>query len=271
MQQRKTWHRNWTAVAGKRLAFGMLAIGALTAAPLCAAASLDGGASSASERFSQRLVVSGGRGDGVCSQGSRWSTEDYVCHPAEIAPTAEQRTMVVTASGHAIGSLVVTYDGFGSGKPVLAVKKGQCPADFRLEDGSAQLIGAKAEFIITPAQGGSPRTIDTVIASQQSAQFLREGRGRVVFALPSLERALSTPEPVDLGMVNPGDHIKLRLFAVGTTTTCDNGTVEHKAVQARLWGQSSTEAIGYLGTPQRSDTWDDTKIAPFKVVATISY
>lgn len=226
----------------------------------------------AAAQFSQRLVASGGSGgDPVCSQGSEWSPEDFVCRPAEVAPTAAQRSLVITASGHAVGSVVVTNDGFGSGRPVLGVKTGQCPAGTDLQSGSQELVGAKAEFVITPAKGGAPRTVSATLVEPQPAQFLRQGRGRLVFALPALEQPLATPEPVDLGMVSPGDRVKLRLLAFGTMTSCDDGSLKRQPISAGLWGPSSTQAVGYLTTPKTTDTWVDTKVAPFKAVATISY
>ena len=220
--------------------------------------------------FSQRLVFSGNGGTPSCTQGDSVSSEDFVCHPAEIPPSAAQRTLVVTASGHAIGSVVVTDDGFGSGKPGIGVKNGTCPADKQV-DGSQQQIGVRAEFVVTPAHGAQPRTIPVVLMQPQPGEFLRNGRGRQVFALPQLEQPLASEKPVDLGMVNPGDHIKLRLLAFGTMTSCENGAFKQQPVQAGLWGPSSTQASGYLTSPATTSTWNDTKVPPFKAVATISY
>jgi hypothetical protein len=255
----------------RRTGAGLIAAAAaLLVSGVCAAQTAAAAAPTV-ERFSQRLVVTGSRGDPVCEQGSEWSVEDRVCHSAEIAPSAEQRSMVVTASGHAIGSVVVTYDGFGSGKPVLALKTGQCPAGVDLRDGSQEQVGAKAEFVIIPAHGGRERTVPVTLEAPQRARFLREGKGRLVFDLPGLEQPMAAAEPVDLGEVNPGDHIKLRLYAQGSMTECRDGMVRHEPVEARLWGPTSTQAEGYLVAPRRADSWDDTKIAPFKAVATISY
>lgn len=253
----------WIAVHGKRVAASLIVAAAIGAASATKADPV--------AEFSQRMVVSGGGGDPVCKQGSDWSPEDFVCKPSEAAPTAAQRTITVTAAGRAVGTIVVTNDGFGTGRPVLGVKNGRCPADVQLEDGSQEQIGVKAEFVITPVHGGSPRTVTTILAEPQPAQFLRKGRGREVFALPVLEQPLATEEPVNLGLVSPGDHIKLRLFAVGTMTSCEDGALKHQPVLAGLWGPSSTQAVGYLTTPQSTYVWDDTKVAPFKAVATFSY
>ncbi len=253
----------WMAIYGKRVAAGLVAAAAMAAAGVSHA--------DPATEFSQRMVVSGGGGDPVCKQGSDWSPEDFVCKPSEAAPTAAQRTITVTAAGHAVGSLVVTNDGFGSGRPVLGVKNGRCPTDVRLEDGAQEQVGVKAEFVITPLHGGSARTVTAILAEPRPAQFLRKGRGREVFALPVLEQPLATQEPVELGTVNPGDRIKLRLFAIGTMTSCEDGALKHQPVLAGLWGPSSTQAVGYLTTPQSTYVWDDTKVAPFKAVATFSY
>lgn len=253
----------WMAIYGKWAATGLVAIAAMNVASSCNA---DPGG-----EFSQRLVVSGGGGDPTCTQGSDWSPEDFVCKPSEAAPTAAQRTIVVTATGHAVGTLVVTNDGFGTGKPVLGVKNGRCPANVQLEDGALEQVGAKVEFVITPVHGGSPRTLSVILAEPQAAQFLRKGRGREVFALPVLEQPMATTEPVDLGMVAPGDSIKLRLLAIGTMTSCEDGALKRQSVLTNLWGPTSTQAVGYLNAPQSTYAWDDKKVAPFKVVATISY
>lgn len=252
----------WMAVYGKRAAAGLFAIAAMSAA----------GLSNADPReFSQRLVVSGGDGDPTCTQGSDWSPEDFECKPSEAAPTAAQRTIVVTASGHAMGTLVVTNDGFGTGKPVLGVKNGRCPVDVRLEDGAQEQVGAKVEFVITPVHGGSPRTVTAMLAEPKAAQLLRKGRGREVFALPALEQPMATEEPVDLGMVSPGDSIKLRLLAIGAMASCEDGAIKYQPVLASLWDPTSTQAVGYLNASQSTYAWDDKKVAPFKVVATLSY
>jgi hypothetical protein len=201
-----------------------------------------------------------------------------VCRPSEAAPTAEEQTVLVTAAGHAIASLVVTDDGFGTGQPVVAVKDGQCPAGIRLEDGSQEQIGAKAEFVITSAKGGEARTISTTIAPPQAARFLGKdkyprifGDIRMVFALPALDQPLATEEPVDLGPVGPGDRIELRLFAIGTMTWCEKGALRHENIANNLWISTSTRRLGYLATPAMTSGWDDKKVPPFKAVATISY
>ncbi len=221
--------------------------------------------------FSQRLLVTGQSGDGVCANGSRWSTEDWVCHPAEVAPNAAQRSLVVTTSGHAFGSLVVTNDGFGSGRPTLAVPVGECPVGAGLLSGAAQQIGAKAEFVITPAQGGAQRIVSTVIAQPQAAKFLRQDHGRAVYDLPALDQPLASAEPVDLGQVKAGDKVELRLLATGDTASCVGGMLQHQALEAGLWGQSSTETTGYLSGPMKAASYDDTKVAPFKAIAIVSY
>ncbi|MDB5988557.1 MAG: hypothetical protein JWR16_3610 [Nevskia sp.] len=241
---------------------------ALMSALACAPASASTAA--ATQPFSQSLVLMGAPGDGVCESGSRWSTEDLDCHASERAPTPAEDSIVVTAPGRAISSLAITRDGFGSGTPVLALKAGVCPANVQV-DGGQQQIGAEAQYLITSADGSASRTVTAVLAAPQSAQFLRNSNGRVVFALPALDQALSSPMPVDLGPVKPGDRIELKVLAVGTTTSCDHGVVRQQALQANLWGQSSTETAGYLGTAMRTASWDDTKIVPFKVVANFSY
>ncbi|HZR35043.1 MAG TPA: hypothetical protein VFA75_06675 [Nevskia sp.] len=225
----------------------------------------------ADTRFSQRMVVSGGGGDPVCQQGSEWSPEDFVCRPSEAAPTAAQRSITITASGHAEGSVVVTEDGFGTGRPVLAVKNGKCPPGVSLDDGSREEVGVKAEFVITPLHGGEPRTVSAILVQPQPGRFLRHGRGRDIYALPALEQPLATREPVDLGAVNAGDKVKLRLLAIGSMTSCQDGGLKTQPVQAGLWGPTSTQAVGYLTAPRSTQVWDDTKVAPFKAVATISY
>lgn len=221
-------------------------------------------------KFSQRMVVSGGGGDPVCQQGSDWSPEDFVCRPSEAAPTAAQRSITITAAGHAEGSLVVTEDGFGTGRPVLGIKNGKCPAGISLADGAQEQVGVKAEFVVTPLHGDS-RTVSAVLVQPQPGRFLRHGRGRDVYALPALEQPLATREPVDLGEVAPGDKIKLRLLAIGSMASCQNGEVRNQPVLAGLWGPTSTQAVGYLTAAQSTYVWDDTKVAPFKAVATISY
>lgn len=259
-----------TKRTSKHAAVNLLALAAIAAFAVPAADAAANASVVPATDFTQRIVVSGGGGDPVCNQGSQWSTEDYVCTPAEIAPSAAQRSIEVTASGHAVASVVVTNDGFGTGRPVLSIKNGVCPANVRIEDGTLEQVGAKAEFVITPVHGGSPRTVSAILAQPQPAQFLREGRSRQVFALPTLEQPLATAEPVDLGAVQAGDHIKLRLLAIGTMTSCENGALKSQPVQAGLWGPSSIEKVGYL-TATRTTTWDNTKVAPFKAVATISY
>ena len=261
----------WMRKTGKRAGSSLIAVAAMAVAGVCSAAPYADAVPTMAGEFSQRIVASGGGGDPVCKQGSEWSPEDFVCKPSEAAPTAAQRSIEVTASGHAMGSVVVTNDGFGSGRPVLGVKNGRCPADVQLEDGAQEQVGVKAEFVITPLHGGSPRTVTAMLAQPQAAQFLRKGRGREVFALPMLEQPLATAEPVDLGQVGPGDRIKLRLLAIGTMTSCQDGAVKHQPVLAGLWGPSSTQAVGYLTAAHSTDGWDDTKVAPFKAVATISY
>lgn len=229
-------------------------------------------------QFTQRLVVSGRGGEPTCTQGSESSPEDFVCHPSEAAPTAEERTLVVTAAGHAVASLVVTDDGFGTGRPVIGIKDEQCPAGVRLEDGSQQQIGAKAEFVIMPARGGETRTISATLAPPQAGRFLGKDRfplvfgpTRMIFALPALDQLLATEEPVDLGPVAAGDRIELRLLAVGTTTWCEKGALRHENISANLWTSTSSQRFGYLATAETAVAWDDKKVPPFKAVVTISY
>jgi len=251
----------------KYLATGLAAVALL----------FDAGACRASQ-FSQRMVASGRGGEPTCSQGTDTSPETFVCHPSEAAPTAGERTMVVTASGHAIASVVVTDDGFGTGQPVLAVKAGKCPAGAQLEDGSQEQIGAKAEFVITPAEGGPARTVGATLAQPQAGRLLGKdkwpmvfGSWRLVFALPALGQPMSTSEPVDLGEVHAGDRIKLRLLAAGTLAWCENGAIQHQSLSTNLWTATSTERLGYLATPTMTGGWDDKRVSPFKAVATISY
>lgn len=223
-----------------------------------------------SHSFSQILVISGNSGGHVCTQGSRWSTEDFVCRPAEIAPTLEQRSIVITAHGDAIASLVISSDGFGTGRPVLGVLDENCHHSINLEDGVQEQIGLKVEFMVTPVTG-NPRTVTTVLAQPQSARFLSKDRHRDIFELPMLEQTLATPKPINLGVIGPGDRIKLRFLVIGTMTGCENDSIKRQSIEANIWGPTSTQMIGYITTPESTRTWDDTKVAPFKVTATFSY
>lgn len=223
-----------------------------------------------SRPFSQSLVISGNSGGQVCTQGSRWSTEDFVCRPAELAPTPEQRSIVVTAQGDAVASLVISDDGFGTGKPVLGVTDENCRHSINLEDGIQEQIGLKVEFVITPAIG-SPRIITAVLAEPQSARFLSKDRHRDLFELPMLNGILATAQPINLGLVRPGDRINLRLRVIGTMTNCDGDLIKRESVDANLWGPTSTQVLGYITTAQSTGDWNDTKVAPFKVTATFSY
>ena len=260
----------WKVARGRRLAAALIGCSLVAAVTVCGAAPREAGALIRAGQFSQRLVASGGGGDPLCRRGTQSGGGELVCRPSEVAPSDAQRSLEVTAAGHAMGSVVVTDDGFGSGRPVLSVRNGRCPADVELEDGAQEQVGARAEFLIRP-RDGSPRTVSAVLARPQAAQFLRKGEGREVFSLPVLEQPMATEEPVDLGMVNPGDRITLRLLAVGAMTSCEDGQLRHQPLEADLWGPGSTQAAGYLTTPQPTDARDDTKIAPFKAVATISY
>lgn len=271
--------RKYSAWAKKQIAVGLAMAAIFASGNVCLGDETTDAIMMVEKKFSQRLVVSGGPGSPTCKQGSEWSTEDFVCRPSEAAPTAAQRSLLVTGSGHALGSLVVTSDGFGTGRPVLSVKSGKCPAGVQLEDGTQERVGVKVEFIITPAHEGNSRTITVVLAEPKPAQFLRKDSaqflvkdsGREVFSLPMLEQALSMVDPVDLGLVSAGDRIEMRLLAFGTMTSCANGQVNREPVSAGVWGPTSTQPLGYLTAAQSTYAWDDSKVAPFKAVVTIWY
>lgn len=224
----------------------------------------------AGQHYSQRLIVVGNKGNQICND-SGVSADVYDCHAAETAPTAAQRTMTITSGGKATASLVVTYDGFGSGEPVIAVSSRSCNILRDPQSLSAQqLASVQAQFEITPVHGAA-RTITTELLPPRPADFLRKSSTRAVYALPALQQTLTTSAPVVLGDVAPGDRIKLRLLAVGSRTACRHNQLVTENFSTNLWGPSSTQSGGYQVVRQRTEEPDDTHIAPFRAVAVVSY
>lgn len=222
--------------------------------------------------FSQTVVLEAAASTPNCVSASESVAEDTICHAPETAPAAGAQTIVATTQGRAYGTLVVTTDGYGSGTPVLAVPASHCPAGIAIPGDAAEQVGAEAEFTITPAGGGTVRHVSSRLLSPQAAHYLQRSEDRALYTLPALlQQPLRAAQPVDLGPVQAGDRIALQLYAIGTTTRCENGQLAQQDLHRSLWAQSSDEVYGYLSSAEPSTTWDDTRVVPFKATATVTY